>query len=184
MQLSRLASLSALSAFSLFAKAKDVKVIDTFPYNGGPILQLQELYVDKHAAVIAPYKQKNWYREHTQRDASSAYIRAVQAPEMIVLACDVDELVRPATVASLKLMYHDLNEPSVTLNAVAACKEHSSILVLMSIVQNLQKFPVSSCTTSNPYSDAIKSAYECNSRHSHSSSCSSLVLIRRGVSAA
>jgi hypothetical protein len=68
--------------------------------------------------------------------------------------------------------------------AVAACKEHSSILVLMSIVQYLQKFLVSSCITSNPFSDAIKSAYECNSRHSHSSSCSSLVLIRRGVSTA
>jgi hypothetical protein len=77
--------------------------------------------------------------------------------------------------------------PSTQLSdnrAVAACKEHSSILVLMSIVQYLQKPLVSSCITSNPFSDAIKSAYECNLRRSHSSYCSSLVLIRRGVSAA
>jgi beta-1,4-mannosyl-glycoprotein beta-1,4-N-acetylglucosaminyltransferase len=151
-------------------QAKDVKVIDTFPYNGEPILELrlqllydvvdefvlvearethsgirkEELYVDKHAAVIAPYKHKvtmiiidsfaqapaawkmqhaqveyitaggleNWYREQTQRDASTAYIREqCKHQKCIVLACDVDELVRPETVASLKLVYHDLSEP-------------------------------------------------------------------------
>jgi beta-1,4-mannosyl-glycoprotein beta-1,4-N-acetylglucosaminyltransferase len=149
---------------------QDVKVVDTILYNGEPILELRlqllynvvdefvivearetfsgiqkaELYIEKHAAIIAPYKSKitfiivdtfpaattewkeshadferlvaggtqHWYRERSQRNAAAAYISAhCQSQKCIIMVCDVDELVRPETVSSLKLMYHHLYEP-------------------------------------------------------------------------